>query len=122
MVVWLMLVCSLSGCCQTRLIHAGNGDVNSGSVGRDMVFEVCTSTEKEMGNQLNVLSVWYRKQWQKCFSDTQIVNCRKDLIASYNAQKKFLLDILRAMKGKSKKEQQQLYDEALKNPELIFLK
>lgn len=118
---WLIAVCYISGCCETALILAGNGDVDTGSVGRDMAIEVCTSTEKEAANQLNILSGWYRTQWQKCFSNAQIIKCREELIESYNGQKKILLDLLQSMKGKSKKKQQQLYDEALKSPELIYL-
>jgi hypothetical protein len=111
----------MSGCCETKMILAGNGDVNSGSVGRDMAFKVCTLKEKDVANKLGALSGWYRKQWLQCFSDTKIVNCRRSLIKSYNKQKKILLDLLKDMKEKSKKEQQELYDEALKNPELIYL-
>lgn len=118
---WLTLAWCMSGCCETKLILAGSGDVNTGSLGRDMAVHVCSSTEKKVAHQLNVLSGWYRKRWQKCFSDTQIVKCREALITSYNGQKKILLGVLKTMKGKSEKEQQQVYDEVLKNPALIYL-
>jgi len=91
------------------------------SVGGELSVEACTPMEKEVANQLKILSDWYRVQWEKCSSDTNPVACREAVTQAYNNQKQTLLDLLAAMRNKTESQQRKLYNDVLKNSKLIFL-
>ena len=116
-----LLFAVLSGCCITKTLLSGNGNVNTGVVGGELSIEACTPMEKEVANQLKILSDWYRVQWDKCASDPNPATCREGLTKPYNEQKQLLLDLLAAMRGKSESEQRTMYENMLKSGELMFI-
>jgi hypothetical protein len=118
----LVSVFALSGCCTTKLVFSGDGNVTTGAVGGSVEVIACTPMEKEVANQINILSDWYRVEWRNCATNQNPTTCRTDVSKAYQEQKKTCLDLLAAMKGKQHDEQKALYENMLLKAKLLILK
>ena len=110
----------VAGCCTTKTVLSANGNAATGVVGGSIEVNACTPMEKEVANQLAELSGWYRTHWDSCGTNSDPAACRADVSKAYQEQQKLLLDVLAAMNGKPKAEQQKIYQQMrLKNPTLF---
>ena len=99
---------ALTGCCVSKTLLSGNGNIPTGTVGGTIEITACSPTEKEVADQLAELSDWYRAHWDACATNSDPAGCRADLSKSYQEQQKLLLSVLAEMNGKSKAEQKKL--------------
>ena len=104
----LVICLMLTGCCVSKTLLSGNGNIPTGTVGGTVEITACSPTEKEVANQLAELSDWYRSHWDACATNADPAACRSDLNRAYRQQQKLLLDVLAAMNGKPKAEQKNL--------------
>lgn len=112
---------AIVGCCTTKVVFSGNGNINTGVVGGSIEVEACTPMEKEVANQLNILSDWYRVNWAECGKSSDPASCRSSVSKAYLEQKQTLLDLLASMKGKSEAEQKSMYEKSLTRARILAL-
>ena len=115
----LVLCVFLTGCCVSKTLLSGNGNVPTGTVGGTVEITACSPTEKEVANQLAKLSDWYRSHWDACATNSDPAACRVELNHAYRQQQKLLLDVLAAMNGQPKAEQQKLLHQMQLKPPRI---
>tara|TARA_R110002072_G_scaffold128623_10_gene266478 strand:- start:15669 stop:16103 length:435 start_codon:yes stop_codon:yes gene_type:complete len=94
----IALALLLQGCCITKVVLRGDGNLATGTVGGEIQVEACTPMEKEVANQLSLLSDWYRLEFTNCKASGNPAECMKNLAESYTTQKDALLELLEAMK------------------------
>lgn len=123
LILILSSTCSLlvSSCCTTKVVFSGNGNINTGVVGGSVEVVACTPMEKEVANQIKILSDWYRVNWAQCATTDSSTACRAEVSKAYKEQKQTLIDLLNSMKGKSDAEQESMYDSSLANARILKL-
>lgn len=109
----------MTGCCTTKTVLSADGNAATGVVGGSIEVIACTPMEKEVASQLAQLSDWYRAHWDGCSTNSDPAGCRAEVSKAYQEQQQLLLDVLASMNGKSKAEQEHIYQQMrLKNPTL----
>jgi len=116
----LVLCVFLTGCCISKTLLSGKGNVPTGTVGGTIEITACVPMEKEVAKQLAELSDWYRTHWDACGTNSDPSACRAGLTAAYQDQQKLLMAVLAEMNGKSKDQQKILYQRMLLDPQLKF--